>query len=66
VKKNNNTNGEELEGLNNNLFRSFDPDDENWIVGGSKTITGGPTGSPDSPDAWVDMDMIFEETQTQT
>lgn len=63
MKKKNNTNGEELERLNSNLFRSFDPDDENWIAGGgSRTVTGGPTGTPESPDAWLDMDLIFEET----
>ena len=53
----------ELESIDNAQFGAFDPEDESWLVGGSKTVTGGPTGTPDSPDAWVDMDY-FEVQQT--
>jgi hypothetical protein len=66
VKKKNDINGQKLERLNSDLFRSFDPEDEPWIGGGSKTVTGGPTGTPDSPDAWLDMDWFPVETPPQT
>jgi hypothetical protein len=50
----------ELESIKSELFNSFDPQDESWIVGGTtKTITGGPTGTPMNPDAWMDMDIVF-------
>jgi hypothetical protein len=31
--------GEELERINDELFGSFDPEDESWMVGGSGTLT---------------------------
>ena len=39
-------NGEELEKINSELFGSFDPEDESWLVGGSKTSTSWITYSP--------------------
>jgi len=53
-------NSVELERLDHERFRSFDPENELWIVGGSKTTTMGPTGRPDEwLDAWVDYDWTF-------
>ena len=63
MKKKDTINNEKLERLNSDLFRWFDPEDETWIVGGgSKTVTGGPTGTPDAPDAWLDLDWTPVET----
>ena len=64
-KKNSDT--EELERLNSDLFRSFDPEDETWIVGGSKTITDGLTITPEGRiDGYMDIDWNFEETTPAT
>jgi len=52
-------NGEELERINNELFGSFDPEDELWIVGGSKTGTSSVTYTPTGPDGGVDFDWVF-------
>ena len=51
--------GEQLEKLSNELFGAFDPQDEAWLVGGSKTITMGQTASaePTNSDIWVDLDF---------
>lgn len=51
----------ELERINDELFGAFDPDDESWLVGGSYTITGGVTYSPEGPDAWRDLDISITE-----
>jgi hypothetical protein len=47
----------ELERLNSELFGAFDPEDESWLVGGSKTITMGQTATPNGPDIWMDLDF---------
>jgi hypothetical protein len=55
------TNGEELESINNNLFGSFDPEDESWLVGGSTTLTTSHTFTPEGFDALVDVDWAYAE-----
>ena len=55
--------GGQLEKLSNELFGAFDPHDEAWLVGGSKTITMGQTATPNGPDVWMDLD--FPELQQQ-
>ena len=47
----------ELERIESELFGSFDPNDETWMIGGSYTVTGGVTYSPEGPDAWRDLDF---------
>lgn len=47
----------ELERINSELFAAFDPDDEAWLVGGSKTITCGVSNTPSGPDYWFDLDF---------
>ena len=54
-------NGEELERINSELFGSFDPEDESWIVGGSKTVSGSVTFTPTGPDGGGDFDLVFAE-----
>ena len=56
-------NGEELESINSELFGSFDPEDEAWIVGGSKSISGSATYTPTGPDAGGDFDWVFAEME---
>ena len=55
--------GEELERINNELFGSFDPEQESWMVGGSGTLTTmysfGPNGVNDHA---VDYDWAEVET----
>jgi len=46
-----------LERIDDELFTPLDPGEEAWMIGGSKTITGGVTYSPSGPDAWADMDF---------
>lgn len=57
-------NGKELERINDELFSSFDPEDESWIVGGSKTVTTmlsyGPGGVVDHA---LDYDVVFSEIE---
>jgi hypothetical protein len=62
VKKKNNINGEELESINGDLFHPFDPEDETWIVGGSKSITTSITYTPNSYDGLFDVDYESVET----
>lgn len=54
---------EELEKINSELFGSFDPEDESWIVGGSKSVTGSATYTPSGPDGTVDFDWVFAEME---
>lgn len=62
MKKKNST--EALESLNSHLFHSFDPEDENWLVGGSKTITDMLTVTPDGRfDHTLDFEWTWEETK---
>ena len=57
-------NGEELERINSELFGPFDPEDESWIVGGSRiTNTAVATYSPSGPDGMFDLDF-FETTES--
>jgi len=56
-------NGEELERINDELFCSFDPEDESWLVGGSKTSTSWITYSPCCVDAAFDVDINFAEIE---
>lgn len=57
-------NGEELQ---SDLFGSFDPEGETWIVGGvggSTTLTSMATYSPNGVDAYFDIDLPdIPETQ---
>lgn len=50
---------EELERINSELFGSFDPEDELWIVGGSKSVTVSGTFTPNGPDSTVTFDWVF-------
>jgi hypothetical protein len=56
-------NGEDLERINDELFSSFDPEDESWIAGGSKTSTSWITYSPCCVDAAFDCDWNFGEIE---
>ena len=56
-------NSEELERINDELFCSFDPEDESWLVGGSKTSTSWITYSPCCVDAAFDADINFAEIE---
>ena len=57
-------NGEELEKINHELFGAFNPDDESWIVGGSKTVTSVMSWSPSGvSDAMIDYDWNFAELE---
>ncbi len=56
-------NSEELERINSELFGSFDPEDESWIVGGSKTVSGSVTFTPNGPDGGGDFDLVFAEME---
>ena len=55
--------GEEPERINDELFSSFDAEDESWMVGGSGTVTAiysfGPNGVNDHA---VDYDWAEVET----
>lgn len=57
-------NTEELERINSELFGSFDPEDESWIVGGSKTVSGSVTFTPNGPDGGADVDFVFAELES--
>jgi hypothetical protein len=50
--------GEALERIDDELFGSFDPESEFWLIGGSYTLTGGNTYSPSGPDGWRDLDNL--------
>ena len=54
----------EIERIEDELFGSFDPEDESWIVGGNKTVTSYITYSPCCVDAMVDFDYAEAETQS--
>jgi hypothetical protein len=56
-------NSVELERINSELFGSFDPEDESWIVGGSKTVSGSVTFTPSGPDGGGDVDLVFAELE---
>lgn len=56
--------GDQLEKINNDLFGAFNPDDESWIVGGSKTVTSVMSWSPSGvSDAMIDYDWNFAELE---
>lgn len=63
MKANDIINGEELERINSELFGSFDPEDESWIVGGSKTASSSVTYTPNGPDGGADFDVVFAELE---
>jgi hypothetical protein len=66
VKKKNENNGKDLERLDSDLFRSFDPEEESWIVGGSKSITTMYSFGPDGVvDHALDVDWLPLETPPQ-
>jgi hypothetical protein len=52
---------EQLENANTELFNSFNPEEELWVVGGSSedTFTGRVTLQPDSPDMAEDLDYTW-------
>jgi hypothetical protein len=54
---------EELEGINSELFGAFNPEDESWIVGGSKTFSSSGTYTPTGPDGGADFDWVFAEME---
>jgi hypothetical protein len=56
VKKKNENNGKELERLDSDVFRPFDPEDESWVVGGSRSITTVITYTPGAYDVLYDFD----------
>jgi hypothetical protein len=42
-----------IESINNELFETFNPDEELWIVGGSKSVSGcGSAGGGDGDFDW--------------
>jgi len=54
-----------LESINSELFNAFNPEDELWVVGGSKSVSGSGsvTSTPNGPDGGgdVDVDWSFAE-----
>jgi hypothetical protein len=52
---------QELESINSELFNSFDPEQELWIIGGStrQTASGQATYSGGRPDGSVDYDISW-------
>jgi len=53
---------EALENINNDLFDSFNPDEDLWVVGGYTYTSGGSaTGNPIGSDWDVTADMDFDE-----
>ena len=52
---------QELESINTELFNSFDPEQELWIIGGSstRTTTTAICYSQGSSDVIVDYDITF-------
>ena len=51
---------ETLENINNDLFDSFNPEEELWIIGGATgSVTGSATYGPSGPDGRVDGDLDF-------
>jgi hypothetical protein len=52
---------QELESINSELFNSFDPEQELWIIGGSttRTASGQGTYSGGRPDGSVDVDFSW-------
>jgi hypothetical protein len=53
---------EALENINSNLFNSFNPEDELWVVGGtlSESVSGSGTVGPSGGDAVVDADLTHD------
>ena len=57
---------EELERIDSEMFGPFDPEDESWMVGGSRiTNTAVYTNSPNGPDAMFDLDFWDFDLQQQ-
>lgn len=50
----------ELENINNELFNSFDPEEELWVVGGSGSVSGSVTSQGGKADGGGDVDLDFE------
>jgi hypothetical protein len=50
---------QELESINSELFDSFDPEQELWIIGGStrQSVTAGGTYNNGNPDGSADYDI---------
>jgi len=59
MKEKDTSNGEQLDKIESELFGTFDPQDELWIVGGSTTSTAMSTYTPTGVDAYIDMDYTF-------
>jgi hypothetical protein len=59
VKEKDIINGVEVDRIDDELFSSFDPEDELWMVGGSKTHTMGLTNTSSEPDYYADYDWTF-------
>ena len=56
--------GEQLERIKDELFGSFDPEDESWMVGGStKTITDMYTFTPNGSDINLDIEWDFSQIE---
>ena len=56
--------GEELKKIDPELFCTFDPEDETWIAGGTKTITDMVTYSGGHSDLVADFEIVFEAEST--
>ena len=57
---------EALENINSDLFNSFNPEEELWIVGGTGSVTGSATHTPAGTDGTVDGDYDFGEEEIQS
>ena len=56
--------GEELKKIDSELFCTFDPEDETWIGGETKTITDMATYSGGHLDMVLDYEIVFEAVST--
>jgi len=52
---------EALENINSDLFDSFNPDEELWVVGGTTCVGGSATGTPAGTDWDVNGDWDHSE-----
>jgi hypothetical protein len=56
MKQNETLDQKELESINSEIFHSFDPDDDSWIIGGRPNSTVNISYTASGRDVTVDLD----------